>query len=254
MGLDPYENMAIDEALLQNYIYTQRPVFRIYTWRPSAFSVGFSQKIRKALNIEHCRRNSIDFVRRLTGGTIIFHSQEITYSLVCSQSDIGESVNVKESFKILCSFLFYFYRRLRLEPVFAADLPEHKRGRSSFCFAACEDYDIVIGNKKIGGNAQRRKRDIIFQHGSIPLSLDFSGFSKFLNDDFPNLSRDTAGLSPLLPEKKYAQNDLIELLKKSFKSAFGCEFDRAGISQKEKQMASELKVNKYRTERWNLRR
>jgi lipoate-protein ligase A len=42
-------------------------------------------------------------------------------------------------------------------------------GRNPFCFAGRETYDILIDGRKIGGNAQRRLKNVIFQHGSVPV-------------------------------------------------------------------------------------
>jgi len=50
-----------------------------------------------------------------------------------------------------------------------------KLSKSQFCQQGFEPYDILIDGKKVGGNAQRRSKDVIFQHGSI--NLDNSCFS-----------------------------------------------------------------------------
>jgi lipoate-protein ligase A len=113
-------------------------------------------------------------VRRITGGGAIYHSEELTYSLVCSVDQVKASGSVLHSFKVICAFLLSLYKSLGLEADFAIeskpDYFNNKKilGSAPFCFAAKEKYDILIGNKKIGGNAQKRSKGIIFQHGSIP--------------------------------------------------------------------------------------
>jgi lipoate-protein ligase A len=103
---------------------------------------------------------------------VIYHSGEITYSLVCAPHQVPPAASIKESFRVLTSFLISFYNKLGLEARYAV---EHfpagtKLGeRTPFCFAGKESYDIMIEGKKIGGNAQRRLREVIFQHGSIPV-------------------------------------------------------------------------------------
>jgi len=167
------ENMAIDEALLSCFEPGRSlPVLRLYGWSPPAFSCGRFQNPGEILDLRRCRGAGIPVVRRITGGGVIYHAEELTYSLVCPTSAIPESRNVRAAFFQLTSFLIDFYRRLHLSPAYAADY--HCSGkrlgeRTPLCFAGTESCDILLGGRKIGGNAQRRLKEVIFQHGSIPL-------------------------------------------------------------------------------------
>ncbi len=172
--LDGPGNMALDEALLSSFDpAVSPPVFRLYGWAPPAFSVGRYQDPEKTLDPGRCREAGIAVVRRMTGGGIIYHADEITYSIVCAQWHVPCARSVKETFRKLCSFLLSAYRKLGLDPGFAVDrdLSGAMLGRrTALCFSGKEEYDIIVEGRKIGGNAQRRLRNVIFQHGSIPLS------------------------------------------------------------------------------------
>ena len=109
---DCHMNMAIDKAMLDNY--DGMPVLRIYGWRPAAFSIGYFQDPEEELDLELCMEKGIGAVKRITGGGVIFHKDEITYSLVCSQDDLNVPAFSKESYKKICSFLIETYKDLGL--------------------------------------------------------------------------------------------------------------------------------------------
>jgi lipoate-protein ligase A len=119
--LDGPYNMAADETLLCAYEVTRIPLIRIYGWQRAYISLGYNQKPEQVLR-EGC---FIPFVRRLTGGAAILHDHEITYSLCCSRQDLSLPEGVKDSYRVLCSFLIEFYRRLGLSARFARDGAGH---------------------------------------------------------------------------------------------------------------------------------
>jgi lipoate-protein ligase A len=254
---DPFTNMALDEALLREYsAHSAGPTLRIYGWEPAALSLGYSQDARAELDIERCRRLGPDFVRRLTGGGIIAHGSELTYSLVCSREDLGIPERVASSYKIISSFLIEFYRRLGLEASFACDAAapgDRLGGRSALCFAAKEKYDIVVGGRKIGGSAQKRTREVIFQHGSIPIADPFGGRSpRFLRLAQTGVSK-AATLAELVGTGIGAA-DLAGTLVDSFEATFGVIAQAGSLSRSEESLAAALAERKYKSDEWNLDR
>ena len=73
-------NMAIDEALLE---LAEVPSIRFYRWDHPALSFGYFG--RYADVAEHAAKR--DMVRRWTGGGIVFHGNDLTYSLVIPSHD-----------------------------------------------------------------------------------------------------------------------------------------------------------------------
>ena len=171
--LDGPANMAVDESLLACFDpAVSAPVLRLYGWHPPAFSLGRFQDAGQVLDMEKCRAAGIPVVRRITGGGVIYHADELTYSLVCAPRQVPPARTVKDSFRVLTAFLLRFYEKLGLTARYAVDLyPAGSRlgERTPLCFAGREAYDIMVAGRKIGGNAQRRLKNVIFQHGSIPL-------------------------------------------------------------------------------------
>jgi len=255
--LDAYENMALDEALFSGFCNAPQafPIFRIYQWRPPAFSIGASQDSRSKLDLEKCRIRGIACVRRMTGGGIIFHDSEITYSLVIPKGFRGLPNEIAESFKKLCEFLMIFYRKLGFKPGFAIDEPyDGLIGQpAQFCFAGREKYDIIIGGKKIGGNAQKRSQAVIFQHGSIPLCIDRKRIAEFT---IGNCAKELAGVAALneLNSPIVSRKELIMLLKGSFIEAWGASEVANVLRKDELMLAERLKKEKYSNDAWNIER
>lgn len=166
--------MAIDEFMIAWRDRTGRSVARVYGWDPPAITLGRYQDAR-CVNRDACRGTGIDVVRRITGGGAIFHDHEVTYAVACGETSITRNgLSVPDSFRFLNGAMIAFYAGLGLAAEYSGecDAGRPSSRRVPFCFAGREEYDLLIGGKKIGGNAQRRVGNTIFQHGSIPLELD----------------------------------------------------------------------------------
>lgn len=193
-------NMATDEALLDWFVPGRSaPVFRLYQWSPPALSLGRFQKAEEVLNVERCAATGIPVVKRITGGGVIYHGAELTYSLVCSPEHVLPAASLKDSFRVLTSFLLRFYEKLGLDATYAVDHPsvmnETLGIRTAFCFAGRESYDILVDGRKIGGNAQRRLRNVIFQHGSIPLENHSARGASYMRSPPESIEATTAALA-----------------------------------------------------------
>src|SRR5436189_2507578 len=73
-------NMAIDEALLE---YATLPCIRFYRWHSPALSFGYFGRFAHVA----CYAGDRDLVRRWTGGGIVFHGDDLTYSIVIPAKD-----------------------------------------------------------------------------------------------------------------------------------------------------------------------
>jgi len=256
-ALEPSANMAFDEAILRGYQrHCSPPTLRIYGWKRPGISLGYSQNPKDDLDIELCRKKSMPFVRRITGGGIILHNNEITYSLVCSKEDLGLPGHVSASYKIISSFLIAFYSALGIKAEFACDAPACGTLGivSALCFAAKEKYDIVSNGRKIGGSAQKRSRGVIFQHGSIPLSFDGVRASSFLRVKAPDTGEDGATCLEELRSRYVRPQELSQLLIKSFMKSFNVKAETLQLSDAEERSFVELKRLKYESADWNLNR
>ncbi|WP_304543866.1 lipoate--protein ligase family protein [Sulfurimonas microaerophilic] len=238
-------NMAVDEALLQSSIESNTPVLRIYEWK-NALSFGRFNNINDTLNLKMVEAKNISYARRLTGGGVLVHGGDISYSLIIPQSVVS-ALGVKESYRYLCSFLLNFYKKLGLDAKFAQDA-NLSISKSNICTASNEPYDITIDGKKIGGNAQRYSKNTLFQHGSIPLTIDTKLFEKLFLED-PKLG-DINTLEKL--DIFSSKDELKKLMIHSFIESFNSELIPDRFSEQELHLINELQKRKYDTYSWNI--
>ena len=233
--------MAIDEALLDCFSPdTDPPILRLYGWNPAAFSFGRFQNPEETIDLGRCKTDNVQAVRRITGGGIIFHGSELTYSLVVPTGFAGGGSRVKDAFFQLTSFLLDFYRQLGLDVDYAANLRTGERlgGRTALCFAGLESCDILIRGKKIGGNAQRRIRDIIFQHGSIPLESLTRESQKYLLTPSREIEESTTSLAA---ERVTDSREILAAkVAASFSDRFGTSLCQCDLTEAEHARAREL--------------
>jgi lipoate-protein ligase A len=175
-------NMAIDEALLES---TAVPSIRFYGWQSPALSFGYFGKFSDVAMYARER----DLVRRWTGGGIVFHGTDLTYSIVIPTSDPvfrESSMTIYEKIHgALCNALNVMGERA----VVAGGVDPGSRiaagggtrtGISDAgysCFANPVRADVMINGRKVAGAAQRRNRRGLLQQGSIQsvaLATDFA--------------------------------------------------------------------------------
>jgi len=218
--------MALDEKIFFRYLKDKIPVFRVYSWETPSFTYGVSQKKPgQEINLAHCAKDGINLAKRMTGGGILFHDDEITYSLTCSKADIGENKDTFVSYRNICAFLISFYKSLGLNPSFALEADDFDKdsGTHPLCSASHEKYDILINGKKIGGNAQKRNREAVFQHGSLPLSLNWELMRKYvrhLPEDIPLKTTCLAQELKALPDRRILEEKLIDVVRNIFNADF----------------------------------
>jgi lipoyl(octanoyl) transferase len=219
------ENMVLDEKIFKRYLEDGVGCLRLYQWKNPAFTCGFSQEPEKLLDLKLCAQEGVGVAKRITGGGLLFHDDEITYSFVCSKTDIAEPAAVFVDYRNICTFLLRFYGALGLPASFALETVGFsiKSAPHELCSAAYEKYDIVIAGKKIGGNAQKRNRQAIFQHGAIPLRINWDLACRCVKSWPDNLTDGVTTLSSqlsVLPEKNLLEEKLIE----AFSSVFNVDF------------------------------
>jgi lipoyl(octanoyl) transferase len=161
-------NMAIDETLLE---CATAPTIRFYRWRSPALSFGYFRKFSDVAIYAPER----DLIRRWTGGGIVFHEDDLTYSIVIPANDpvFEESSMVlyERIHRALCGALAGIGQHA--EVVGSACCADSRklsgqRGIPTYnCFANPVRADVMMDGRKIAGAAQRRTRRGLLQQGSI---------------------------------------------------------------------------------------
>jgi len=166
------ENMAADFMLLQRYPHAERARYRHYGWRSPAFTFGYSQKIA-FVRSQIPPEGAFDLCRRPTGGGIVDHRDDWTYSLVIPRGHPFEEARATQSYRAiheaLAGALGEAGARVSLKPVAEPVTDGEPGGPAGVCFERAEIYDVVhsdTGAKIAGGAQKRNKRGLLFQ-GSV---------------------------------------------------------------------------------------
>jgi lipoate-protein ligase A len=171
-------NMAVDEELLARAQAGETtPTLRLYTWHPPAVSIGRFQKIGTAVDVEACRQQGIDIVRRVTGGRAVLHHNELTYSIVARTDDPLFPTNVHGTYKVIAAGLLKGLRNLGIPAEMVSRSSRYaalvkKDSKDPACFSSPSWYEILVHNRKLIGSAQRRLSGAFLQHGSILTDYD----------------------------------------------------------------------------------
>lgn len=207
----PARNMAVDEALLRD---VQAPVLRLYGWNIPAVSLGYFQP---ATLVPPGR----PFIRRYTGGGLVDHAHDVTYTVVLPRAHAWMALSAPASYEQI---------HLGVQAALAACgivsqlTPTASTTESEACFQKPVRFDVVAADAKLSGAAQRRTREGMLHQGSI-----------------------------LLPDP--ARNGE---LRREFSTAFaqrlGLTLKPGNLTAQEEARAGRLETDKYSTEAWNKAR
>lgn len=209
----PARNMAVDEALLRN---VREPVLRIYEWNVPAVSLGYFQPAALA--------GERPFVRRYTGGGLVDHAHDVTYTIVLPRAHPWMDLCMPESYRLIHEGV----QAVLTQCGVASQLtPQTQLEESNACFARPVKFDIVSTTGKLSGAAQRRTREGMLHQGSI-----------------------------LLPEPK--MNPMVRrMFPGVFMAALGLPSVGAppnAMTPDEEKRAAELECERYSTDAWNRSR
>ena len=203
----PARNMAVDEALLRN---VREPVLRIYEWSVPAVSLGYFQPAALA--------GGRPFVRRYTGGGLVDHAHDVTYTIVLPRAHAWMEMSAPESY---CHIHRGVQAALHACGIASELTPSAYNVESDACFAKPVKFDIVAPTGKLSGAAQRRTREGLLHQGSI-----------------------------LLPDPAH-NADLRTSFAKAFAARLELTVEPGKLIAVESAHAAELERERYSTEAWN---
>ena len=249
MGLDvndAYMNMAIDEAICRLRSEDKSPnTIRLYRWKPSAVSIGYFQIVDQEVDLEACKHLGVDIVRRMTGGGAVYHSYEgeVTYSVIVNQDHPKIPRDILMSYKVICSGIVMAMEDLGIKASFKPI------------------NDIEVNGKKISGNAQTRRRNVVVQHGTILLDTDIRTMFTVLkvskekiSDKLIKSAEERVTTIRRELGRKVTFKEASEALKKSFPKVFDIKLVEGRLNGEERELASKLRKEKYCNTEWIFNR
>lgn len=205
---DPAFNMALDEALLEAMARLQRPVLRFYGWNEPAASFGYFQRYADVERATLLR----PLIRRPTGGGIVPHDADRTYSFAAPPGHEWHSLKAEESYRRIHQWIQSAFARLKIQTKLApsgktlSPVVRSRRGAeapsssaecgmqsaescqslltsaaTSECFVGHVKFDLLWNGRKIAGAAQRRNKFGLLIQGSVqppPISVAQADWEK----------------------------------------------------------------------------
>lgn len=153
-------NMALDEALLSTAAGRGHALLRFYGWTEPAATFGYFQRFTDIERITRLR----PLIRRPTGGGLVPHDHDWTYSLAVPPGHTWYELSAVESYRTVHAWIVRALARLDLESELADCCRKVLPGQ---CFEGWERFDVLRLGRKIAGAAQRRNRLGLLIQGSI---------------------------------------------------------------------------------------
>lgn len=153
-------NMALDETLLEAMPRLQVPVLRFYSWTQPAATFGYFQKFIEVEQLTQLR----PLIRRPTGGGIVPHDADWTYSATFPVGHEWHALKAEASYRRIHEWLQLAFAELKIETELA---PCCKKSLPGQCFVGHEKFDLLWQGKKIAGAAQRRNKFGLLIQGSV---------------------------------------------------------------------------------------
>ncbi len=216
----PAWNMAVDEALLREMPASNLPILRCYEWSEPAVSLGYFQDTAVV-------PTGRPYVRRYTGGGLVDHAADLTYTVVLPRSHSLAQLSVAESYRQLHVAVLDACQKLNSAVSLS---PGCSEGPQEACFQRAVQFDVLheTTRQKIAGAAQRRTREGILHQGSI--------------------------LWPLLElemEPAAIREKLRNAISISFSKTFELTWQPSELTPAERERATALTRTRYETSEWN---
>jgi lipoate---protein ligase len=180
------KNMAIDCSLLQDLQYDGEPTLHIYDWEESSLTYGHFICLENFLLPKGIQKHKRQIARRPTGGGILLHGSDFTFSVLLPGSHPSFSRNTLSNYQFINQTVLETLHCFLGGNAICSLLPEEPEKVNqqcvSFCMAKPTKYDLMINGKKVGGGALRKTKEGFLHQGSICLTLPSE---EFLNALFP---------------------------------------------------------------------
>jgi lipoate-protein ligase A len=252
-------NMARDEAILEAVSQNDAPpTLRLYAWEPACLSLGYAQRVR---DVDQARlaAQGWHLVRRMTGGRAILHTDELTYSVTLPLTHLLAAGGIIESYRRLSAALLRAVNQIGLNANAERHTERQGERPGPVCFEVPSDYEITAGGKKLIGSAQVRRRNVLLQHGTLPLAGDVSRICEALvfPDDAAraanrlHVTQRATTLAAALG-REVTWDEAATALVDAFHECFGIAFERASLSTAEQARVAQLETV-YNSAAWNQR-
>ncbi len=228
----PADNLALDEALLDQAESDGREDGLLRLWEPSDHFVvvGRSTRVAQEVNLAACRDDGIPVLRRCSGGAAVVAGPGcLMYAVVISYRRHPQLKSIGAAHQFVLE---------RVESAVSQTVAGVRRQGIS---------DLTIGAQKFSGNSLRCKRDHFLYHGTLLYDYPLAHIAQYLN------------VPPRQPEYRGGRGHLefvrnlpsrSDLLRHSLTGVWQADRPR---SDWPRQVTRQLSTDRYQQASWNLR-
>jgi lipoate-protein ligase A len=245
-------NMAVDERLYRLAEQEPRTFLRFYQWERPTASLGYSQEADRVVDRAFCAANGIDIVRRMTGGKLVLHHREVTYSVASSDAGVFTET-LRESYRLISQALLRGLGLLGIAARLAEISPQAYVRGTMPCFAFAARDEIEAGGRKIVGSAQKRTGNVFLQHGSIPLEKDEALLAAVARPGEPSENPGMTSISEALG-RSVDFDAAVGPLIQGFAEHFGVGFEHYALTPADAEAVRALQVSRYGSDDWTFRK
>lgn len=179
--------MALDEVLLTRVL---RPTLRIYRWSAPWITFGYFQEEASVIR----RWPHLPRVRRWTGGGMVAHGDDLTFSLILPKGEPAARIPATQFYHQLHALIAAAFATFLGNGLSLVGREEERPGEA--CFSSPSRDDLIFDGKKVLGGAQRRSGGALLYQGSLQAPfverIDTLSLARLLAGDV----RISTGVSP----------------------------------------------------------
>lgn len=221
--LDVFEQMAADEVTCE--ALPAPYVLRFYNWASPGVTFGYSQRRNNVGEAVTASGTPIaDIVRRPTGGGIVFHESDLTFSFIFRSP--GVYFEPGKTYDRLHSAISAEYSRLGIPFGLLSEKTKDYSVNDPVmdCFSKPVDKDILYNGKKVLGGALRKLGDYMLYQASFQA-----------------------------PDARSAAKRHKNAIIKALGEEFGLKWESAAIPPEALERTRRVAREKYRADGWNRR-
>jgi lipoate-protein ligase A len=223
-------NLALDESLvLVSDGQSNGEWLRIWEWAAPAVILGAGCSLAHEVDEAACVADGVPILRRSSGGgTVLLGRGCLLFSLVLAYERAPELMHIGSSYR-------YILERI-CRSLGVADL--HPAGIS----------DLALGQRKVSGNAQQRKRTHLLHHGTLLYAYDVTQVTRYLRMPARQPAyRQERQHAEFLANLPLTRNDVVLRLRQAFDTD-----EEPAVWPDER--VRQLVETKYAREEWTRRR
>ena len=165
MNTYPFFNLAAEAYFLSQLDCEKKDYVFVYVNQP-AVVIGRNQNIYEEVNLLYCNEHQIDICRRISGGGTVYHDLGNINIAWFSKSDLSKVNSYTHAMQPLIDFLKGY------------NINAHLNERNS----------LMIGDKKIGGNAQFSSKKNLLSHCTLLFDSNLTHLEKSISPNFQQVT------------------------------------------------------------------